>query len=71
MKVKLLKKLRRANVIYKRNKEYKYTGHKTDNGGFWYIDTGWTKDLNSLICERNAQIVEQAREMWKLPKSVL
>ena len=77
MKTKLLRKLRKINVIYKRNNEYRYICHIPADGGNWYIDTGWKCDifndtkftLKLLQEQRRDIILTQARQQYKPPKS--
>jgi hypothetical protein len=71
MKARLLKKLRKVNVIYKRNNEYKYICHVECVGDVWYINTGWCSDLNTLIERRRKQILKMARTEQKTVKSIV
>jgi glyoxylase-like metal-dependent hydrolase (beta-lactamase superfamily II) len=71
MKTKLLRKVRKNNVIYVRNKEYRYINHQKTYGGCWYIDTGWTTDYQQCLFQRREQILEEARNMFKPVKKIL
>jgi len=77
MKTKLLRKLRSKYVIQKRNNEYRlliktvfrltltivYYGGRFD-------DDGWT-DMNSAKAGLRFWVLDEAREKYKVPKSIL
>jgi hypothetical protein len=70
MKVRLLKKLRKVNVVYQRGNEYKYVCRRPAYPSGWFIETEWTKDKQSIINKQREEILEEARH-WKTYKNIV
>jgi hypothetical protein len=73
MKTKLLRKVRKLNVIYQRNNKYRFV-HKRSNS--WYdmdVDwsTNWSNNKLNCIFERREAILKQAKEIYKPAKKIL
>jgi hypothetical protein len=69
MKTKLLKKIRKNNIIYVRNNEYRYIS--ITNNGFYTVDTGWTTNLKECLFQQREKILKEARLIYKPAKKTL
>jgi hypothetical protein len=73
MKTKLLRKVRKLNVIYQRNNEYRFMHKKLNTWNDIDVDweTDWVKDKRYCFFLRRESILKQARKIYKPTKKIL
>lgn len=71
MKIRLLKKIRKQNVVYERNGKYRFICHIPYDSGVWDTDTGWIDDKQYCINLRYETILKIARHEYNPPKKIL
>jgi hypothetical protein len=73
MKTKLLRKLRKLNVVYQRNNEYRFIHKKQNTWNNMDVDweTNWTCNKLDCIFQRREAILKQARIVYKPAKKIL